>query len=384
MSGAERRVNVEIVGRSDVGLVRPSNQDAFLVGDLDSGELLSGGDPIAREHITRGPVAIVCDGMGGAAGGEVASALAARVIWAEMKASRATTDRLEYARILRRAVRLANRRVFEEGRRRVELAGMGTTVSAAGVIGDAVILAQVGDSRAYVHRGGTLTQVTRDQSIASALIHAGLSTPLEARASPQANMILQALGVSPAIEVALSIVEIRQGDSLLLCSDGLHGPVDDERLRATLSACPDLDEAVATLVRLAHVAGAPDNVTAVIVRFTGRGLRETGSPEDLPRFTELNPMEEGDRALASTSRIGRRLAAQAGIGDDPGPPPIPATGQHAAYQGDVPELPEPPARHDWGPAEALFQERARLGLLAWSLIALVVLCVGAVLVWVSR
>jgi serine/threonine protein phosphatase PrpC len=377
-------VRVELVARTDVGLIRAVNQDSFLAGDLD-GAPIEGAEPVSFAVGARGPAMIVCDGMGGAAGGEVASDLAARVIWAEMRAARPTDERPVYARLLRRAVRLANRRVFEEAQRNPHLFGMGTTVSAAGLVGDALLLAQVGDSRAYIHRGSILTQVTRDQSIASALVHAGRLTPTEARTTPQANMILQALGVKEELEVAISIVEVRRGDTLLLCSDGLHGPVDDERLRATLSACPDLDEAGDTLIRLARAAGAPDNVTAVIARFTGDGLKPPMSPEDLPRFVEFNPMEEGERALTTTSWVARRLAAEAGIGDDPGPPPIPATGQHAAYQGELPELAAPPEPEQPAirPVEARLAERSRLGLLAWITILLAALAVGVLLLWDS-
>jgi len=373
-------VSVEVVARTDVGLIRSNNQDTFLVGDLDAGEAIDAAEPDERTIVSRGPLLIVCDGMGGAAGGEVASKLAADVIWAEMRVARATDERPVYARILRRAVRLANRRVHEEGARDPSLHGMGTTVSAAGMVGDAIILAQVGDSRAYIHRGATLTQVTRDQSIAAALVHSGRMTPREAKQTVHANMILQALGVKEDVDPSISLVEVRRGDALLLCSDGLHGPVDDDKLRATLCACPDLDEAADTLIRLAHAAGAPDNVTAVIARFDGEGLRPPMSEEDLPRFTEIDPSEEGDRALTTTSWVARRLAAKAGLAEDPGPPPIPATGQHPVYRGDVPGPGGGEAAPD-GPASVRLQRSSRPGLVAWILVAVAALAVGALVLW---
>jgi serine/threonine protein phosphatase PrpC len=279
-------------------------------------------------------------------------------------------------------VRLANRRVFEKGSATPELRGMGTTVSAAGLVGNALLLAQVGDSRAYVHRNLTLTQVTRDQSVSAALIHAGRLTPDEASKAMHSHMILQALGVQPDLEVSISIVEIRRGDTLLLCSDGLHGPVGDDKIRATMCACPDLDEAVDTLVRLAHAAGAPDNVTAAVARFSGEGLAPPLSEDDLPRFVEVNPLEEGDRALTTTSWVARRLAARAGIGDDPGPPLIPATGQHPVYRGEALEDDDAGASIP-GPASARLAERSRLGLLAWGLAVAAAVVVGAFLLWDS-
>ncbi len=371
-------VIAEVYARTDVGLARENNQDCFLVGDMDAGVQVA--DAAWRGAGARGPLLVVCDGMGGAAGGEVASRLAADVLWGEMRAARPPSERDIYARVLRRAVRLANRRIWEEGQKTPKLRGMGTTVSAAGLAGDALIVAQVGDSRAYVQRGSTLTQVTRDQSIVSALVHAGRITPDEARSSVQSNMILQALGAALDVDVGLSVVDLRRGDRLLLCSDGLHGAVPDEMLRATLASCPDLDEAVNTLITLAHRAGAPDNVTAVVARFGGEGLREPASEEDLPRFTEMNPQEEGDRALATTSWVNRRLAARAGIGDDPGPPVLPTTGQHPVYSGPVGEG-AGGAASPADPAGAALAQRERLGLVAWMLAALAAIALLAWLLW---
>jgi protein phosphatase len=374
---------VDLCAATDVGLVRTDNQDSHQVGDLESGELAADGRIHRCEVTGRGPLLVVCDGMGGAVGGEVASRLAAEVVWAEMRAAEATADRAVYGRVLRRAVRLANRRVFEEAQRHPHLHGMGTTLSAAGVVGDSMILAQVGDSRAYIHRGTTLTQVTRDQSIVSALVHAGRITPEEARRSVSSNMILQALGVREDLEVSLSIAEIRDGDAVLLCSDGLHALVDHELLAATLTACGvEIDESVRTLVALARKAGGGDNITAVVGRFSGPPLRSPRSPEDLPRFVEFNPMEEGAHALTTTSWVARRLAARAGIGDDPGPPVVPATGQHPVFRGEIPEVSSsdelPPFQ---GPATRRLAERERLGLVAWVVAVVAVLAIGVILLW---
>jgi serine/threonine protein phosphatase PrpC len=314
----------------------------------------------------RGPLFVVCDGMGGVAGGEVASQLAVDVVWREMRGSPPTYERSVFARHLRRAIRSAHRQVIDEAQARPELRGMGTTVSAAGLAGAALLIAQVGDSRAYIERSGALTQVTRDQSVVSALVHAGRLSEMEARLSEKRSLILQALGSGPDVDVAISLVELRRGDRLLLCSDGLHGPINDDALRHVLVGQPDLDGAARALLALARQAGAPDNVTAVLARFGGDRLPLPTGPDDRPRFTELDPNEEGEGALTSTSYVGRRLAARAGLRNDSIPPGIPATGQHRAVRP-----PAEPAE----PVPAVKAPGSRVALVAF-LVALAIALAG--------
>jgi protein phosphatase len=361
---------VDLCGRSDVGLVRASNEDSFAIGNLGSGQTLRPGEPTQVSVAERGPLVIVCDGMGGAAAGEVASQLAVETILAEMVAAPATIDRAVYARQLRSAVRAANRRVWDMSGTDWRLRGMGTTVAAAGLVGQELVVANVGDSRAYVARGGALVQVTRDQSVVSALLHAGRITEAEAKSFSQGNVILQALGVAEDVDVALSIVELRRGDRLLVCSDGLTGPVDDDGIRAALGQERGLGDVVGDLIAHARDGGAPDNVTVVVAAFAGEPLAPPASPEDLPRFIEFDPQEEGERALTTTSRVARRLAARAGVGIDSGPMPIPATGQHAIADGE----PE-------GPAIEAFAEGARIGALSWIMAVVAILAVVALLVF---
>ncbi len=348
-------VQVEFVGVTDAGLARDHNEDWFAVGDLDRSALAEDGQ-LLRAAGPRGPLFVVCDGMGGVAGGEVASRVAADVVWHEMLASRATAELDVFARHLRRAIRAAHRAVVDEAEARPELRGMGTTVSAAGVAGSALLIAQVGDSRAYIERAGSLTQVTRDQSVVSALVHAGQLSEMEARLSEKRSLILQALGTGEDVDVAISLVELRRGDRLLLCSDGLHGPVNDEALCHALSEHGELDQAAQALVALSRQAGAPDNITVVLARFTGERLPPPAGADDRPSFAELDPNEEGASALTSTSFVGRRLAARAGLRADTLPPGIPATGQHRAVRS----LPA-------DPASVALARGSRLGLLAWML-----------------
>ncbi len=319
---------LEAWGVSDIGCVRDGNEDAFAIGDLDAGELWDGERPLAARG-ARGAMVVVCDGMGGAQGGEVASDLAARTLWAEMRQAQATQELEVFARLLRRAVRAANRRVWDEGQREASLHGMGTTASAVGFAAGHAVIAQVGDSRVYVWRAGALVQVTRDQSLLSALIHAGRLSHAEARSAPGGSAILQALGVGDDVEPSLSVVELRRGDRLLVCSDGLHGQIADGGIAAILEVRRAPRDAAEALIAAARAAGGGDNITAVVVDVAGEALAPPASPEDLPRYTEIDPREEGERALYSTSYVARRLAARVGIGEDPGPPVVPATGQHA-------------------------------------------------------
>jgi serine/threonine protein phosphatase PrpC len=359
-------IQVVVYGATDPGLVRDGNEDWLAIGDLDKSELCPWAKVIETAG-ARGPLFLVCDGMGGVAGGEVASKLAAETIWSEMLGSRPTDERPVYGRLLRRAIRAAHRRIADEGNASLELRGMGTTVSAAGLAGDALIIAQVGDSRAYIERKGTLTQVTRDQSVVSALVHAGRLSETEARISEKRSLILQALGTGEDVDVALSIVELRRGDRLLLCSDGLHGPVNDEAIRYVLADKEDLEEAVTALLNLAKQAGAPDNITVVLARFGGERI-PLPVGDDRPRFAEMDPNEEGDRAITSTSWVARRLAARAGLRSDTIPPSIPATGQHRAVR-PPPEEGGSRKKAPAGPASAALAEGARLGLVAWVVTA---------------
>lgn len=372
-------LEVVVAGASDVGQVREHNEDHFVVGDLDDGELV---EPAALEpwrHAgARGPLLVVCDGMGGVDGGEIASELAAQVMWREMRATPATRDVEVFARLMRRAARIANHDVHAMSRREPGLRGMGTTLSAAGVSGDRLVVATVGDSRAYVLRSGILVQVTRDQSLQSALLAAGHD---EDEAASAGGAILQALGVASDVEPSLSIIELRRGDRVLLCSDGLHGLVGDPALALLLAAPHAVADSVRLLIAAARAAGGTDNITALVCEVSGERLEPPRDEDDLPRFREFDPQQEGDPALTSTSYVARRLAARIGIPTASIPPSIPVTGQHAVLRSQitarVPATALPVDEVD-GPA------RRRLGLTdlaGWYWYLLVGLVAGALAWW---
>lgn len=363
-----------IAGASDVGTVREHNEDSFLVGDLDERRLVEVTEPWTATG-DRGPLLVVCDGMGGVEGGEVASELTAKVMWREMNAAPAARDAEVFARLLRRATRVANRDVFAMGRREVGLRGMGTTLSAAGFVGDRLVIATVGDSRAYILRGGSLVQVTRDQSLHSALLAAGRD---EDEALAAGGAILQALGVAADVEPSLSVIELRDHDRVLLCSDGLHGLVGDPALAILLAPPHSVQQAVQLLVAAARAAGGSDNITAIVCEVSGDRLVAPSSPEDLPKFREFDPQQEGDPALTSTSYVARRLAARIGLPTAGIPTQLPVTGQHSVVRSRI-GIGVPPGADVDGNGASPARERLSHAPPWWLVLALAV--VASVIVW---
>jgi protein phosphatase len=281
-------VVVDVVGRSDVGQVREHNEDSYVVLRLDSGSR-DEKDLLRHELGPRGTLMVVCDGMGGAAAGEVASSMAIESVAEQMliegkvaPPEGTVDDELTaLGRKLREAAREANGRIFREARQNLARSGMGTTMTAALLDGIHAVIAQVGDSRAYVYRKGDFTQVTRDQSLVNQLLETGHITPDQARFFEHSNVILQALGVQEEVEVQLSRVELRLGDVILLCSDGLVGVVSDDEIAAVLGSVDELADAARMLTELANAAGGPDNITVVLARVGGGGLVEPAESDAL-------------------------------------------------------------------------------------------------------
>jgi PPM family protein phosphatase len=271
-------IEVRVFGQTDVGQVREHNEDNFLAADLTrkAREFEPGEAHVLGKS---GAVFGVCDGMGGAAAGEVASRLAVDIIYDRLAEAKAPRNREDLARRLVRAVQDAGVRIFGEARADRSRRGMGTTSTIATLIDDRLFLAQVGDSRAYILRDGDLTQVTRDQSLVNQLIEAGQLTEEEAETFEHNNIILQALGTSEVVQVDLTYVDLRLDDTLLICSDGLSGMVRAEDIRGVLTELEEPAEICAKLIASANDAGGHDNVTVVIVKFGGAGLPEA-SPED--------------------------------------------------------------------------------------------------------
>jgi PPM family protein phosphatase len=280
----EGDIRVRLFGRTDVGRIREHNEDNFLVADLSQNA--RGLMENIRTHVVgaSGTLFAVCDGMGGAAAGEVASKLAVDIIYEQMQAGGAPRHRDEFARRLVRAVEVAGMRIFAEAKLDRNRRGMGTTATAAALVDDHLFLAQVGDSRGYLLRGDQLQLVTRDQSLVNQLIEAGQLTEEEAENFEHSNIILQALGTADSVQVDLTYVKVRQGDTLLLCSDGLSGMVRTEELRQALLAHPEPIDVCKVLTDRANDAGGHDNITVIVAKFDGP--RPPGPDDDPVKYTK--------------------------------------------------------------------------------------------------
>jgi PPM family protein phosphatase len=271
---ARPEVKIRLFGRTDVGQVREHNEDNFIVADLtkesrglmETDRLQLVGD--------RGTLLGVCDGMGGAAAGEVASQLAVDIIYQRMAIGDAPLDHDDLAARLVHAIEAAGLRIFSEAKLDRTRRGMGTTATIASLLDDHLFLGQVGDSRAYILRGERLVQVTRDQSLVNQLIEAGQLTEEEAETFEHNNIILQALGTADSVQVDLTYVLLRKGDTLMLCSDGLSGMVRNDEIREVLRSVEDPLDACKTLTDRANQAGGHDNITVVVAKFEGAGLLE--------------------------------------------------------------------------------------------------------------
>lgn len=324
----EPTIRITASGCSDTGLLRSENQDHFLIADLgrspERGGLLlrrAGAANHSIRHdrprnisLTPGPegvLALVADGMGGAAAGELASRTATATIYEAFTAAPASDagpPNHHPAHRLRLAVEAANTQIFRLAADDPRLAGMGTTVTVALIQRDTLYLAQIGDSRAYLIRHGIAHQLTRDQSRVQALIDAGIMTPEEAARSHQRHIILQALGPDPRIQVDLTYQELRRGDVVVLTTDGLHELISPAELaalaapgqRATRGASnandggdaadgrhdvvhQDPAAACQALIELGNKRGGPDNITAVILHLDGDELAEPRADDFIGR-----------------------------------------------------------------------------------------------------
>lgn len=228
---------MRICHRTHQGLVRTSNQDSWLAESALYG---------------------VADGMGGHRGGETASRVALEVFRNAIGKKKPSED------ALRRAVEAANRRVYEMSRQDESLQGMGTTMSVLWVRKDRLLIAHVGDSRVYRLRGGEFTQITDDHSFVAELVRKNVITPEMARNHPHRNIITRAVGVDPMVEVDVLEETMAPGDIWLVCSDGLHGMVDDAEIQQTLTEL-ELDEAAERLLSRSLENGGYDNVTLVLI-----------------------------------------------------------------------------------------------------------------------
>lgn len=275
-----QRVRARIYALTDVGRTREHNEDAFLVADLETGAALDfEAGAIDLGAGAHGVLFIVADGMGGAASGELASSMATSLILEALRASWRPSEphAVTFAEALRDATVNANRRIHQHARENPEHRGMGTTATIAGLFGDRLYLVQVGDSRAYLVRDGSAQMLTKDQSLMQRLVEAGELTPEEAERSERRNIILQALGPEPQVTVDLTHQQLRTGDILVLCSDGLSGQVKADEIAYLAQSEGDVSTMCQQLIDRANARGGPDNITVIGVRFDGAALRRIES-----------------------------------------------------------------------------------------------------------
>lgn len=271
----DRDVIVHVYGHTDVGRTREHNEDSFVIVDLESGDASRPESPRTYRAGPRGALFMVADGLGGAAAGEVASELAVNTVHEELLARWVKANGHgpeEFAAALKGAAEAANARIFSYAIEHPESRGLGTTATLAGLLGDTLYLAQVGDSRAYLVRNGVARQITRDQSLMQRLVDAGELTQDEAERSERRNIILQALGPEPSVKIDLTHQRLSRGDVLVLCTDGLSGLVRPEEIAEVITDIPDLAQACQELIDRANEQGGPDNITVVAARFEGEGL----------------------------------------------------------------------------------------------------------------
>jgi serine/threonine protein phosphatase PrpC len=256
------RARVLATGETNIGMKRSHNEDSYML--------------VEEDHLY-----VVADGMGGHASGEVASQMAIDTL---REFFRATSNDPEVTwpykmdkskgyeeNRLITSIKLANLRIFEAAQRDSKLRGMGTTMVGIVVVEDGVLIAHVGDSRAYRWRGSKLEQITEDHSLLNDYIKMKRLTPEEIANFPHKNVIVRALGMKETVKVDLTLDKPHPGDIYLLCSDGLCGPASDQDMADILASTPDLKTAASKLIEKANAAGGPDNITVVLAKVMGTG-----------------------------------------------------------------------------------------------------------------
>ena len=238
-------------GITDPGCIRTQNQDSYQVEQLGKNALLC----------------VVCDGMGGAKSGNVASTLAVDVFVQEVKrtwVANMAPDRID--QMLKNAVKLANFTVFDQAQQFEEFDGMGTTLVAALISGDYATIVNVGDSRAYSITSDDVRQLTTDHSLVQMMIARGELTPEKARNYPGKNLITRAIGTESVVECDIFHRDLADGECLLLCTDGLSNLVDEQEILFEVVHGLDKQSSSQRLLEIAKKRGAPDNVTCVLIQ----------------------------------------------------------------------------------------------------------------------
>ncbi len=312
-------IEITVAAATHPGRTRSSNQDSLLVMDLervaddgltledtdDQGDFIETGSVTLGAH---GALLYVADGMGGVAGGAIASAISKDCIRETLLADWVTTSDASgnrFAELLGASLRKSNGRIRRHAMEHPEVDGMGTTATAVGVLGDALYIAQVGDSRAYLVRAEAIEQLTKDQSFVEQMVESGIPRE-EAERSSHRHILLQALGTQAGIRIDITHQKLRRGDVLIVCSDGLTTPLRASEIARILSITPDVSVACQSLIALANERGGPDNITIVGCVFSGPGLKPPSEDDFFGyRAYDLkgsNPLTEHQRATVQNRR----------------------------------------------------------------------------------
>ena len=290
-TGAEQNViNVEVFGVSDLGRVRKNNEDNFVVCNLTTGEV--GLTPSLRHHTLgpRGSLFMVADGMGGEASGEVASQICVLTVpkrlYENLK-SPGQVSETNFVLLLRESIEYANQIIHQKAQSNPIYRGMGTTATAAALFGPYLFVAQVGDSRAYLIRRNQLTQLTRDQTFLNYLKEIGVELSADPETDSRKSILIQAVGSSESVDVKVTYTKVRQGDSLLLCSDGLYNMVPATDILACVKGTEPLAHKCKSLITQANAKGGSDNITVVMAEFSGPGL-PPAAPSAVVEFNQFN------------------------------------------------------------------------------------------------
>ena len=237
-------------GLTDVGCTRAQNQDAFLMEQLDKHTLLC----------------VVCDGMGGAKSGNIASTLAADVFVQQIKQSW-SGDYIQgnVDKMMKDAVKVTNFTVFDQSQQFEEFTGMGTTLVAVLTNGKWATIVNVGDSRAYLIDRAGIHQVTVDHSVVQLMVSRGELTPEQAKTYPGKSLITRAIGTETLVHCDIFHKKVTKGDYLLLCSDGLSNLMDDQEILFEVAHGQDKEKCCQRLLDIAKKRGAPDNVTSILL-----------------------------------------------------------------------------------------------------------------------
>jgi len=286
-------IRVSVFATSDVGRVRKNNEDNFVVCNLTTGEI--GTTPPIRNHELglRGSLFMVADGMGGEASGEVASQICAATVpkrlYDNLK-TLGTVSETNFVLLVREAIEFANQIIFQKAQTNPAYRGMGTTTTAAALFGPYLFVAQVGDSRAYLIRNQQITQLTRDQTFLNYLKDIGAELPADPEKDSRRSILTQAVGTSETLDVKVTYTKVRQGDAILLCSDGMYNMVPAPEILESVTSQAPLPEKCKSLIDKANAHGGTDNITVILSEFAGPDL----PPADPAAAVEVREFKEED------------------------------------------------------------------------------------------